>query len=112
MNTLPLAPHLQPRWDLQHTSTRPRVYTMTTAATPAVLSAYRTLLRSIKLTFVNDTRMLTAAMTESRHSFRSRSHVSDAEQEEHLKHAREIAEVLRTNVVQGERVEGAYSERT
>lgn len=86
---------------------------MTTAATPAALSAYRTLLRSIKLTFANDARMLTAAMTESRDIFRSRSHVSGAEQDEHLKHAREIADVLRTNVVQGERIsesEEAYSE--
>lgn len=85
------------------------------AATPAALSAYRTLLRSIKLTFANDTRMLTAALTESRHTFRSHRHVSGAEQEEHLRHAREIAEVLRANVVQGESINEsgeAYREYT
>ncbi|PGH14934.1 mitochondrial zinc maintenance protein 1, mitochondrial [Polytolypa hystricis UAMH7299] len=75
-------------------------------ATPAVsaIGAYRNLLRATRIAFQGDYRILYAARAEARKQF-------DANRREgidtpmKIQHALETAQILKTNLVQGQRVE-------
>lgn len=71
-------------------------------------STYRLLLRSTRLAFAGDLPLLHAARSEARNSFNANATLSptDPAREHALKHAREVAEILRRNVVQGKDEEG------
>jgi len=84
------------------------------AASNAVVirSAYRELLKSIKVAFAGDSRLLSQAHTEAKTSFRkiptdtnitndTKSGVNIASQQG-VEHALSVAKILRENVVQGE----------
>ncbi|KAF8453610.1 hypothetical protein BGX38DRAFT_1268416 [Terfezia claveryi] len=75
------------------------------------LSAYRNLLRAIRIAFQGDPPLLNAARAQSRSAFlSSRTLVADSpEAREAITHARDVAKVLRENVVQGQK-EGATKE--
>ncbi|KAI5778907.1 hypothetical protein EDC01DRAFT_790728 [Geopyxis carbonaria] len=68
------------------------------------LAAYRALIRSSRIAFQGDAPLLTAALTESRLGFELNREIADpTAAEELVAHARQIADVLRTNVIQGKR---------
>lgn len=71
------------------------------------LAAYRHLLRSTRIAFQGDSRVLHAARHTARENFNEHRSLapSSAEAETWIAHAEEIALVLRRNVVQGERVD-------
>ena len=102
------------------------------------LSAYRHLLRSIQIAFqgiqapsppllspslslhrhnltikAGDNRLLTSALSTARSNFESSRFLSvdSTEASAAIRHAEEVAEVLRRNVVQGKEVEGGQGER-
>lgn len=72
------------------------------------LAAYRHVLRSARIAFQGDHRLLAAAHHQARKEFNSKRNLSpdgeDARQG--IAHAEEVAQVLRKNVVQGERLDG------
>lgn len=72
------------------------------------LSAYRNLLRSIQIAFQGDTRLLTSALGTARSNFDSSRSLPQQSPEASaaIQHAKEVASVLRTNVVQGREVDG------
>ncbi|KAI4168790.1 MAG: hypothetical protein LQ343_006113 [Gyalolechia ehrenbergii] len=72
------------------------------------LPAYRHLLRSIQIAFQGDTRLLKSAISTARSNFESSRSLppQSPEASAAIKHAEEVASVLRTNVVQGREVEG------
>ena len=74
--------------------------------------AYRHLLRATRIAFVNDTRVLLSARQEARKQFRSNAHLGAGSEEAtgRVKHAEEVAEILRRNVVQGVLKEGGMGE--
>ncbi|RPB23504.1 hypothetical protein L211DRAFT_786854 [Terfezia boudieri ATCC MYA-4762] len=75
------------------------------------LPAYRHLLRAIRTAFQGDTPLLNAARAQSRSAFlSSRTLAPDSpEARERITYARDVARVLRENVVQGQK-EGATKE--
>ncbi|KAJ4349754.1 Mitochondrial zinc maintenance protein 1, mitochondrial [Didymosphaeria variabile] len=77
------------------------------------IAAYRNLLRSARIAFRGDTRMLSAARLEARKNFENNRGLA-TESEEYTRsiaHAEEVAKFLRENVVQGQatETEGSYS---
>ncbi|KAH8590721.1 hypothetical protein B0O99DRAFT_520782 [Bisporella sp. PMI_857] len=72
------------------------------------LAAYRSLLRSTRLAFAGDKPLLLAARAEARNSFRSNAGLSPSSSEyaAAVRHAEEVAQILKQNVVQGVRVQG------
>ncbi|KAL8793421.1 MAG: hypothetical protein Q9195_004007 [Heterodermia aff. obscurata] len=64
---------------------------------PAI-HAYRDLLRSARIAFRGDTQLLTSAFSRARTAFKTHP-------PEEIRHAEEVARLLRENVVQGARVE-------
>lgn len=69
------------------------------------LQAYRQLLRSTRLAFAGDTPLLHAARTEARNSFQANAALSvdSPEATAAIVHAKEVAQILRENVVQGKK---------
>ncbi|KAL8694662.1 MAG: hypothetical protein Q9218_000757 [Villophora microphyllina] len=67
------------------------------------LAAYRNLLRSIAIAFQGDTRVLHSALTTARSNFESSRAlpVGSNEADAAVKHAEEVAAILKRNVVQG-----------
>lgn len=67
------------------------------------LVAYRHLLRSTRLAFAGDAPLLKAARSEARNNFRSNASLSAGSPEAlaAVKHAEEVAQILKQNVVQG-----------
>ncbi|PGH17456.1 mitochondrial zinc maintenance protein 1, mitochondrial [Helicocarpus griseus UAMH5409] len=78
---------------------------MAAAAAPSPLSAYRLLLRATRIAFQGDIATLTAARTEARKQFDANRRLG-VDTPMRIQHALETAEILRTNVVQGVKVEG------
>ncbi|KPI44168.1 Mitochondrial zinc maintenance protein 1, mitochondrial [Cyphellophora attinorum] len=76
------------------------------------LPAYRALLRATRIAFANDTALLHSSRAQIREGFRSKRSLEpgSAEVEGAVKHAEGVAEVLRTNVVQGKRIGGVEGE--
>jgi complex III assembly factor LYRM7 len=89
----------------------------------AGIQAYRNLIRSAQIAFkgmplglkesadnAGDAPILAAARQEIRKNFDSARHLSPDEQDIKLEHAKEVAKILRTNVVQGKRKAETASE--
>ncbi|ODQ51021.1 hypothetical protein SAICODRAFT_31541 [Saitoella complicata NRRL Y-17804] len=70
------------------------------------VAAYRNLLRAVRVAFHGDHRVMTAAHEQARSQFEAgRSlEAGSKEWEEKLKHASDVAVVLRQGVIQGEKV--------
>ncbi|EEH39111.1 hypothetical protein PAAG_01573 [Paracoccidioides lutzii Pb01] len=79
---------------------------MATTPLPNALSAYRLLLRATRIAFQGDFTTLHAARAEARKHFDQNRRLG-VDTPKHIQHAVETAEILRTNVVQGVRVEGS-----
>lgn len=76
------------------------------------LQAYRSLLRATRLTFQGDERLLANARDQIRAGFREKASLSpsDPAVAPAVQHAREVAAMLRENVVQGRNEgDGRYS---
>ncbi|KAL9062417.1 MAG: hypothetical protein Q9161_009815 [Pseudevernia consocians] len=73
------------------------------------LAAYRHVLRSTRVAFQGDLRLLLAARVEARSKFDHNRFLSPSstEAEQKVLEAKEIARILRQNVVQGEQVTGS-----
>ncbi|KAI5815604.1 hypothetical protein BZA77DRAFT_265422 [Pyronema omphalodes] len=71
----------------------------------SALSAYRHLLRSARLAFQGDTVMFHAAQQESRKAFEQNKAVAGEAADALIKHAKDVALILRTNVIQGKKEE-------
>ncbi|KAL8729585.1 MAG: hypothetical protein Q9166_004665 [cf. Caloplaca sp. 2 TL-2023] len=67
------------------------------------LSAYRNLLRSARIAFKEDTRVLTSALATARSNFESSRSLTPDSSEAYaaIVHAEEVAGILRRNIVQG-----------
>ncbi|KAI1635259.1 hypothetical protein F4809DRAFT_465330 [Biscogniauxia mediterranea] len=80
-------------------------------STTAALPAYRNLLRAARIAFQGDDRVLTAARASIREGFRAKASLepSNPELPGAIKHAEEVASILRQNVVQGKKEGEAYS---
>ncbi|RYO91720.1 hypothetical protein DL766_004382 [Monosporascus sp. MC13-8B] len=79
----------------------------------AAIPAYRHLLRSARKAFQGDDRVLTAARAAIRDNFRAKASLGpgDPETAGAIKHAEEVAVLLRQNVVQGRREGDLYKLR-
>ncbi|KAH6630570.1 hypothetical protein B0J18DRAFT_105308 [Chaetomium sp. MPI-SDFR-AT-0129] len=79
----------------------------------AAVSAYRSLLRSARLAFQGDTRMLDAAKQSIRQGFRDKASLaaSDPTIQPAIQHALDVANFLKTNLVQGKRDGTTYKLR-
>ncbi|KAI0538410.1 hypothetical protein GGR58DRAFT_468277 [Xylaria digitata] len=82
---------------------------MSTTALPA----YRNLLRAARLAFQGDGTMLTAARESIRQGFRANAALEPTSPEfpNAVKHAEEVATILRQNVVQGKKEGDTYKLR-
>ena len=67
------------------------------------LPAYRALIRSAKIAFKNDTTTLMSALQASRGEFEANRDASSKDAAAQVKHANEVAEFLRRNLVQGKK---------
>ncbi|KAI1185972.1 mitochondrial zinc maintenance protein 1, mitochondrial [Nemania serpens] len=76
----------------------------------AALPAYRNLLRAARLAFQGDVTMLTAARSSIREGFRANAALEPSSPEfpAAVKHAEEVATILRQNVVQGRKEGDTY----
>ncbi|KAG6041188.1 Mitochondrial zinc maintenance protein 1, mitochondrial [Claviceps citrina] len=73
------------------------------------LAAYRNLMRAARIAFQGDAPVLAAAQQQIRVGFRQKASLSSSEPatQDAIRHAQEVAQFLRANVVQGKRVDGA-----
>lgn len=73
------------------------------------LYAYRDLLRSARIAFQGDARLLTGARSQARASYENNRQLRPSSDEAAvaIKHANDVAKLLRENVVQGMQVEGS-----
>ncbi|RKF65973.1 Mitochondrial zinc maintenance protein 1, mitochondrial [Golovinomyces cichoracearum] len=71
------------------------------------LAAYRHLLRSTRIAFQGDTPVLLASRHQARTAFEKNSSLSSSSTEckEAIKHALEVSQILRQNVVQGRKLD-------
>ncbi|KAI1343541.1 hypothetical protein F5Y15DRAFT_412325 [Xylariaceae sp. FL0016] len=69
------------------------------------LPAYRSLLRAARIAFTGDERILSAARSSIRDGFRANAALepSSPQSQDAVKHAEEVASILRSNVVQGKK---------
>lgn len=78
------------------------------------LAAYRHLLRATRVAFKGDIQLLHASQSQARQGFNDKRSLEPSSPEvgEAIKHAEGVAEVLRSNVVQGVQANGgkSYSE--
>lgn len=72
------------------------------------LAAYRHLLRATRIAFKGDAQLLHASQSQARQGFDSKRSLepSSPEVSEAIKHAEGVAEVLRSNLVQGTKGDG------
>ncbi|KAI5924615.1 hypothetical protein F4810DRAFT_664404 [Camillea tinctor] len=82
-------------------------------STTTAIPAYRNLLRAARIAFQGDNRVLTAARISIRDGFRANASLtpSDPNLPGAIKHAQEVASILRQNVVQGKMEGEAYKLR-
>ncbi|KAM0298034.1 hypothetical protein ACHAPM_008729 [Fusarium culmorum] len=81
--------------------------------TVLALNAYRHLMRAARIAFQGDAPILSAAQLQIRNEFRQKATIDASDAPAAIKHAEEVAKVLRQNVVQGRRIEDgkdSYSE--
>ncbi|KAK8073991.1 mitochondrial zinc maintenance protein 1- mitochondrial [Apiospora phragmitis] len=69
----------------------------------AAIAAYRNLWRSARIAFQGDQPILEAAQNQIRTGFRNQAHLkpSDPKFAEEIRHAEDVATILKQNVVQG-----------
>ncbi|CZS80750.1 unnamed protein product [Fusarium graminearum] len=73
--------------------------------TVPALNAYRHLMRAARIAFQGDAPILSAAQLQIRNEFRQKATIDASDAPAAIKHAEEVAKVLRQNVVQGRRIE-------
>ncbi|CAF9923870.1 MAG: Mitochondrial zinc maintenance protein 1, mitochondrial [Heterodermia speciosa] len=71
----------------------------------SAIHAYRDLLRSARIAFQGDTHILTSALSRARTAFETHRSESGPGIGAAIRHAEEVARLLRENVVQGVRVQ-------
>ncbi|KAL6856585.1 hypothetical protein J3F83DRAFT_752094 [Trichoderma novae-zelandiae] len=77
------------------------------------LAAYRNLLRAARIAFQGDVHVLSAAQTQIRQGFQeNRALDSSSSIENAIRHAEDVATILRKNVVQGQKVESKGDDYT
>ncbi|KAF4953673.1 hypothetical protein FSARC_12334 [Fusarium sarcochroum] len=74
-------------------------------ATAPALNAYRHLMRAARIAFQGDAPILSAAQLQIRNEFRQKASIDVSDAPAAIKHAEDVAKVLRQNVVQGQRIE-------
>ncbi|KAF4434360.1 putative Mitochondrial zinc maintenance protein 1, mitochondrial [Fusarium austroafricanum] len=74
-------------------------------ATAPALNAYRQLMRAARIAFQGDAPILSAAQLQIRNEFRQKASIDASDAPAAIKHAEEVAKVLRQNVVQGQKTE-------
>ncbi|KAK3899121.1 hypothetical protein C8A05DRAFT_18402 [Staphylotrichum tortipilum] len=79
----------------------------------AAIQTYRHLLRAARIAFEGDTRVLDSARQQIRQGFRDKASLpaSDPSIPPALQHAEEVANFLKTNLVQGKKEGGTYKLR-
>ncbi|KAK9786767.1 putative Mitochondrial zinc maintenance protein 1, mitochondrial [Seiridium cardinale] len=79
----------------------------------AAVAAYRHLLRAARLAFQGDEPILNAARSQIRTGFRDHASLDPKSPEinDHIKHAQDVATILRENVVQGKKNGDKYKLR-
>ncbi|KAK5999115.1 Mitochondrial zinc maintenance protein 1 [Cladobotryum mycophilum] len=65
------------------------------------LAAYRSVMRAARTAFQGDAHVLAAAQTQIRQTFQENSSLESAKIQDAIKHAEDVAKILRENVVQG-----------
>ncbi|KAI0427539.1 hypothetical protein F5Y09DRAFT_28124 [Xylaria sp. FL1042] len=82
-------------------------------STTTALPAYRNLLRAARIAFQGDAPMLTAARQSIRQGFRANAALEPTSLEfpDAVKHAEDVAMILRQNVVQGKKEGDTYKLR-
>ncbi|KAL6917450.1 hypothetical protein ACHAPO_011846 [Fusarium lateritium] len=73
--------------------------------TVPALNAYRHLMRAARIAFQGDAPVMSAAQIQIRNEFRQKATIDASDAPAAIKHAEEVAKVLRQNVVQGRRIE-------
>ncbi|KAF4982683.1 hypothetical protein FZEAL_1745 [Fusarium zealandicum] len=73
-------------------------------ATAPALNAYRSLIRAAKFAFQGDAPILSAAQVQIRNEFRQKASLDASDAPAAIKHAEDVAKVLRQNVVQGKQI--------
>ncbi|KAH0497479.1 hypothetical protein TgHK011_004779 [Trichoderma gracile] len=77
------------------------------------LAAYRNLLRAARIAFQGDVHVLSAAQTQIRQGFQeNRALDSSSSIESAIRHAEDVATILRQNVVQGQKMENKGDDHT
>ncbi|PTB70260.1 hypothetical protein BBK36DRAFT_1097812, partial [Trichoderma citrinoviride] len=77
------------------------------------LAAYRNLLRAARIAFQGDVHVLSAAQAQIRQGFQeNRALDSSSSIESAIRHAEDVATILRQNVVQGQKMEGKGDDHT
>ncbi|KAF2843440.1 hypothetical protein M501DRAFT_994367 [Patellaria atrata CBS 101060] len=76
---------------------------------PEAIRAYRNLLRSTRIAFQGDNRMIMGARAEARNKFRENAKLKEfsKEAEEEIALAQAVATILKQNVVQGKAKDGS-----
>ncbi|KAL7916496.1 hypothetical protein GGI35DRAFT_485655 [Trichoderma velutinum] len=70
------------------------------------LAAYRNLMRAARIAFQGDVHVLSAAQNQIRQGFQeNRALDSDSNIQTAIKHAEDVATILRQNIVQGQKIE-------
>ncbi|ORY67576.1 mitochondrial zinc maintenance protein 1, mitochondrial [Pseudomassariella vexata] len=79
----------------------------------AAIAAYRNLFRAVRIAFKGDESILNAAQYQIRTGFRENASLDPTNPAipEHIKHAEDVATILRRNVVQGQKDGEAYKLR-
>ncbi|EHK22780.1 uncharacterized protein TRIVIDRAFT_78785 [Trichoderma virens Gv29-8] len=77
------------------------------------LAAYRNLLRAARIAFQGDVHVLTAAQNQIRQGFQeNRALDSSSGIQAAIRHAEDVATILRQNIVQGQKIESNGDEHT
>ncbi|KAF5678498.1 mitochondrial zinc maintenance mitochondrial [Fusarium heterosporum] len=74
-------------------------------ANAPALNAYRHLMRAARVAFQGDAPILSAAQLQIRNEFRQKASIDASNAPAAIKHAEEVATVLRQNVIQGQKTE-------
>ncbi|KAI6775053.1 hypothetical protein HG530_001811 [Fusarium avenaceum] len=69
------------------------------------LNAYRHLMRAARIAFQGDAPILSAAQLQIRNEFRQKASIDASTAPAAIKHAEDVAKVLRQNVIQGQKLE-------
>ncbi|KAK1252332.1 hypothetical protein MKX08_003519 [Trichoderma sp. CBMAI-0020] len=76
------------------------------------LAAYRHLLRSARIAFQGDVHVLSAAQNQIRQTFHENRSLESSGIQAAIRHAEDVATILRENVVQGQKMESKGDSHT